>query len=99
LWGAFCRRTERFVFYHACLQEPPDDPADTLVGDPLAQTTHETVMVNPVEKRLQVQIYHPVISLLDVDLSGRHGLMGASVRAEPVTVFAEGRIEYRLQDL
>jgi hypothetical protein len=83
----------------AGLQVAADDPQHLRVRDPVVQLPHEHVVVDAVEKLLEVHFHHPTPSILHVLLCLPHGILRPAARTETVAVFAEGRIEDRLQHL
>jgi len=56
-------------------------------------------MVDLIEERLQINVYHMLIAFVDVPLGLLHGLMGVAIGAESVTMPLEVRLKYRLKHL
>ena len=56
-------------------------------------------MAHAIEEFLEVQVYNPAVSRLNVALRARHGLMGRASRTEAVTGIREGRVSLPLQHL
>jgi hypothetical protein len=77
----------------------PDEPEHPSVRDPLRQLPHQHIVVDPVEKLLQVHIHHPAPARLDVSLRLTHCLMRTPPRPKTVAVFRETGIDHGLQDL
>ena len=63
------------------------------------QTSHQDVVVDPVEKLFQVEVHDDLAPVGDVGLGLGERLMGAPPRAEAEARRRECRIENRLQDL
>lgn len=56
-------------------------------------------MVDLIEEGLQINVYHMLITFVDVPLGLQHGLMSVAVGAESVTAGLEVRLKYRLTRL
>ena len=90
--------------YQAVLQNPgvekrPDQLEQPLVGHPLGDARHQTIVVDPVEKLLQVDIHDPAVALGDNLLGPGDGLVGVALRAESVAVLGERRVPSLLEYL
>ena len=70
-----------------------------LILDPARQTSHQHVVVDPIEEVLQVHVHHPAMTRRDVGPRPQHGLMSAPLRPKAEALFREGRVEVGLQDL
>ena len=78
---------------------PPDQPQHGFVVEALGKAIHQNIMIDPVEKLLQINIYNHFPAFLHVTLGLQHGVVRASARSEAVAVFRERRINQRLQNL
>jgi len=95
--GVSPRTAHRHAVDHdAGLQVATDEPQHPLVRDSLGQPSHCHIVVDPVEKFLEIEINHYSFPFLDVPLCRAHRLMCAASRSETVAVLREGRIEHRL---
>ena len=85
--------------HHGGLQHPAHEVEDASVGDPLAHTIQQALMMNTVKELRQVQVNHRPIARFQI--SGRFGnrRVGTTVRTETVTAGVEGWFVNRLQDL
>ena len=72
---SFINRTDQSVFHHSGVQKCSDDLEPSLVSHPLRHSRHQPVMVDSIEKFLQIDIYYPVVALRDVRLSLGYRLM------------------------
>ena len=64
-----------------------------------ANLPHKDVVVDPVEKFLQIAIHYPSITFRDILLSLLNRLMGALSRSKSITVRRERRINKRREHL
>ena len=64
-----------------------------------ANSCHEFIVINPVEKFRQVDIDDEPIAFDDIGLRLRHRLLGRAPRPEAVAVLAERRVPQRLKPL
>src|SRR5208283_5976153 len=70
-----------------------------LIRDTVGEPSHKDVVVDPIEKFLQIAVYYPRITLCDVLLGLLHRLMSALSGSKTVTVERERRIKKRREDL
>src|SRR5262249_51706332 len=63
------------------------------------QPSHQYVVVDPVEKLLQVYVHHPAATFLDVLPRRSHGIVRAAPRPKAIAVLGKRRIESRLEHL
>ena len=96
---AFLPRLRESSFHDPALQISPDQSKHPLVLDPARHPRHQHVVVNPVEKLLQVDIDHPAASRLDVSPGGFHRLMRSPSGPKPVTMVGEVRFPDRAHHL
>src|SRR3984893_14933380 len=66
---------------------------------PLGNLRHQSVVVDPIEELLQIQIHHPAIAFGDVLLRLFHRLMRRPPRTKPVAVFGKRPVPSALQNL
>jgi len=55
-------------FHHPGVQERPDEFQQPFVFDTLGDLCHQFVMINSIEKFLQVEINHPAVAFGNVPL-------------------------------
>src|SRR2546421_2976566 len=60
---------------------------------------HQFVVIDSIEELFQIKIDHPSVTLRDVLLRLRHGLMCRPTRSKPIAVRGERRIPLLLQNL
>ncbi len=96
---ALLHRTHQPVLHHARREERPHQLEHPLVGDPSRYRCHQLVVVDPIEKLLQIEIHHPAASFGHVLLGLGDRLMRRTPGPEPVTVFRELRVPSALQNL
>src|SRR5215472_13654176 len=77
----------------------PDQPDHSAVPDLLLQPINEDVVVDPVEKLLQVHVDYDPSTRLHITLRRNNGVVCASARTEAVAVPTESWIKHRLQHL
>src|SRR4051794_16921799 len=71
LRGAFVYRIHQPALHHSGLQKSTNQLQQPLVAHPFCNLCHQSVMVDPVEELLQIQIHHPAVTGGDV-LLRRH---------------------------
>ena len=81
------------------VQVATDKPQHPLVADALRQPAHEHVVIDPVEKFFEVDVYHHSLPRLDIPLRLTHRLMCAAPRSEAIAVLREGWVKHRLKHL
>ena len=64
-----------------------------LIRDPVGHSSHEGVVVHPVEECFQVEIDHPGVTACDGVLSPAHRLMGRAPGAKAVALVGEVGVE------
>ena len=72
----FHTRTHQPALHHPRIQECPDEFQQPLVLYPFGDLTHQFVVVDPVEKFLQVEINAPAVTFGDVLLRLGYRLLG-----------------------
>jgi hypothetical protein len=84
---------------HTGRQVSPDEPQNPLIRDPRRHRGHQPVVIDPVKKFGQVDIYNKPVTFDDVGLRLRHCLVSGAARPEAVAVLAECRVPLRLKSL
>src|SRR5208283_5306756 len=62
------------VDHNARLEVPSDELEKPLIRDTVGEPSHKDVVVDPIEKFLQIAVYYPRITLCDVLLGLLHRL-------------------------
>ena len=70
-----------------------------LVGHPFGHASHQAVLIDSVEKFLEVDVNHHVVAVGDVLLCLGHGLMSGASRTESVAVLGKRRVPLLLEYL
>src|SRR5215472_15117750 len=99
LRGPFPALLEQPAIEHPGGQVSPNQPENPSVGDPRRHRGQQPVVIDPVKKFGQVDIYNKPIAVDDVGLRLRHRLVGGAARPEAVAVLAECRVPPRLKPL
>src|SRR5262249_35180068 len=99
LWSPFHARTDQPVLHHPGIQECPDEFQQPLVLDPLGDLTHQSVVIDPIEEFLQIEINAPAATFGDVLLRLCHRLMSRPSQTEPVAVIGKRPVPTPLQNL
>jgi hypothetical protein len=84
--------TDQPVLHHPGIQECPDELQQPLVLDPFGDLAHQFVVIDPIEKFLQIKINAPAVAFGDMLLRLRHCLFGRPSRPEPVAAFRERQV-------
>jgi site-specific DNA recombinase len=99
LRSTFHARTEQPVFHHPRIQERPDEFQQPLVIDTLGDLSHQSVVIDSIEKLLQVEVNHPAIACSNIPLCLCYSLMSRSPRSKTVAVIGKLRVPPLLQNL
>src|SRR5271165_6906182 len=99
LRGPFRARTDQPVLHHPSIEECSDEFQQPLVLDALGDLPHQFVVIDPIEKFLQINVNHPAVACHDVLLRLGHGLMGRPSWPEPIAVSGKRRVPLPLQNL
>src|SRR5215475_225506 len=99
LRSPFHTRADQPVLHDPGRQECPDEFQQPLVFDALGNLSHQFVVLDSIEKFLQIEIDDPTIALRDVLLRLGHSLMSRSTWSKTVTVIGKGRVPLCLQNL
>jgi site-specific DNA recombinase len=99
LRSPFLARTYQPVLHHSGLQERANQFQQTLVADPFGDLREQSVVVDPVEKFLEIQIYHPAVAFGLILLRLLYRLMCRSLGPKPIAVFRERSVPAPLQRL
>ena len=97
--STFHARTEQPVFHHPRIQERPDEFQQPLVIDTLGDLSHQSVVIDSIEKLLQVEVNHPAIACSNIPLCLCYSLMSRSPRSKTVAVIGKLRVPPLLQNL
>src|SRR4030095_234478 len=92
-------RTDQPVLHHPSIQECPDEFQQPLVLDPFGDLTHQFVVIDSIEKFLQIKINAPAVTFGDILLRLCHRLMSRPSRPEPVAVIGKRPVPPPLQNL
>jgi hypothetical protein len=87
------------VHHDSRFEVPAYQPEQPAIFNASCQPFHQNVMVDPIEKLLQINVHNPSFPGLDELTRLVNRLMSASPRSETVAVFGELRIESWLQNL
>jgi len=99
LRSAFDRRTKAVGTQDTRSQVGVDQPLQALIRHFPTDAGHQNVMVHFVKELLQVQINHPLATVLLVGQGLMHGIMRTAPGTKAVTELRESGIEYRSQHL
>ena len=99
LRSPFFNWTDQPLLHHPGIQECPDELQHPLVLNTPGHLTHQFVVVDSVEKFLQIKIHHPRVAFGDILLRLRHRLVSRPPRSKPVAVLGKGPVPPALQDL
>ena len=76
LRGPLVHRTDQTVLHHPGLEKGPDEFEHPFIRHPRGDPRHQAVVIDPVEKFLEVKIDHDAVALGDVSLRPGHRLVG-----------------------
>ena len=79
------------------LEERPDQPQNTLVGDPATDSLHQGGVVDLVEARLDVTLEHPLIGAGRELVNLRDRVVFSPSGTEAIGTWLEARLEDRLE--
>lgn len=65
----------------------------------LLDAHHQPIVIDSVEERFEVDIYHSVATSLDFGLRVRHGLVSRASRAKAAALWVKVRFPFVLHDL
>src|SRR5437667_1873457 len=99
LGSAFHAGADQSVLHHPSIQECPDEFQQPFVLDSFCDLPHQFVVVDSIEKFLQIEINHPAVTCGNVFLCLGHCLMRGSSRSKTVAVVRERRVPLPLQNL
>ena len=99
LRSALLGRTDQPIFHHPGAKECPDELEHALVGHPFGHASHQAVLIDSVEKFLEVDVNHHVVAVGDVRLRLGDGLMGRASRPESIAVLGKRRVPLPLEHL
>ena len=96
---AFPALQHHATVHQSGLEIAANQPQYRTVVDPLAQSVHQDVVVDPVKELLQVHVHHRPLTFLHIPLGLLHRVMRSSAGPQAVAVLGECRIDQRLQHL
>ena len=96
---SFLSRTHQPVLHYSGSQERTNQFQQPLIADPFGDLREQSVVVDPVEKFLEIQIHHPAVAFGLILLRLRHRLMCRSLGPKPIAVFRERSVPAPLQRL
>src|SRR5580765_393305 len=92
-------RTDHPVLHHPGIQECPDELQQPFIFDSFGDLAHQFVVINSIEKFLQIKINHPAVAFGDVLLRLCHRLMSRPSRPKTVAVIGKRPVPLPLQNL
>ena len=99
MWGSLLARVHQPVSHDARFQVGPDQPEHLLVVDPSSDPGHQGVVLNAIEKRVEIKIDAPRRVISDELACPLDSMMLRAPRAEPEAMGMEQRIEDRREHL
>src|SRR5271169_1442860 len=75
LRSPFHTRADQPILHHPSIQERPDEFQQPLVLDPVGDLTHQFVVIDSIEKLLQIKVNAPAVAFGDILLRLCHRLM------------------------
>ena len=93
------RRTDQPVFQHPRAYKPADEHEHACIGHPFGDPGHQAVLIDAIEKFLQIDINQPRVAVGHVPLGLRYGLMRRASRSESVAMLRKRRVPSRLEHL
>jgi site-specific DNA recombinase len=99
LRGPFPTFLEQPAIEHTGRQISPNEPENPPIRNPPRHCGKQPVVIYPVEKFGQVNVYHKPVAFNDIGLRLRHRLVSGATRSEAVAVLAECRVPPRLEPL
>ena len=75
LGGALINRADQTILHHSCAETTANELEQAFIGNAPGQVRHQPVVVNSVEKFLQVKIHNPAITCGPLLLRAGHCLM------------------------
>ena len=95
----FSRPVVVITDHHTRLEIAVNQRSHPIVLDSLSYQAYQFIVIHPVKELLQIQVYHPSISPLDVCLSADNGLVRRTARAKTKTVIRKRTVPLGLQNL
>ena len=99
LWGSLLARVHQPAIHDARFQVAPDQPEHPLVVDPSCDPGHQRVVLNAIEKRVEIKIDAPRRVISDELACPLDSVMLRAPRAKPEAVGMEQRVEDRREHL
>jgi site-specific DNA recombinase len=92
-------RADQPVLHHPGIQECPDELQQPFIFDPFGYLPHQFVVINSIEKFLQIKINHPAVTFGDILLRLCHRLMSRPSRPKTIAVIGKRPVPPPLQNL
>src|ERR1022692_1345710 len=86
-------------FSYSGSQERTNQSQQPLIADPFGNLREQSVVIDPVEKFLEIQIHHPAVAFGLILLRLFHRLMCRSLGRTPIAVFGESSYQAPLQHM
>jgi hypothetical protein len=99
LGSTFHAGADQPVLHHPSIQKCPDELQQPLVLDPFGDLAHQIVVIDSIEKFLQIKINAPAVTFGDILLRLCHRLMSRPPRPEPIAVIGKRPVPPPLQNL
>jgi hypothetical protein len=99
LGSTFHAGADQPVLHHPSIQKCPDELQQPLVLDPFGDLAHQIVVIDSIEKFLQIKINAPAVTCGEVLLRLGHRLMSRPPRPEPIAVIRKRPVPPPLQNL
>ena len=96
LWGSLVAGYAHPILHHASLKEAPNNVKEAFVADPARDSGHQDIVIDPVEKFLQIKIGDNAITRGDVLLCLGYCLMGGATWTESVAMLGKRRVPLAL---
>jgi hypothetical protein len=92
-------RIHQPAFQNPRREKRPDQLQNSPVANPFCDLRHQSVVIDPVEELLQIQIHHPAVAFGYILLRLFHRLMRRPPGTKPVAVFGKRPVPPALQNL
>ena len=99
LWSSFHAWVDQSILHHPGVKERPDELPQPLVFDPFGDLPHQFVVIDSIEKFLQIKIHAPAVACGDILLRLCPCLMSRPPRPEPIAVIGKRPVPPPLQNL
>ena len=86
---AFIHRTHQTVLHYPGIEIRPDEFEHALVDHPCRDARHQCIVIDSIEKLLEVEIDHNAVAFGNIALRLGYRLMGGTSRTEAVAVLGD----------